>query len=73
MIIKLLRLLPVFFIILYTFAAITVSLNRYWQHQTNYYDFGVVDAAIWKVAHFQPPLVDHHELGNENVSIFHLG
>lgn len=67
---KFLELLPVFFIVLYTFAAVTVSLNRYWQHQTGYYDFGVIDAAIWKVAHFQLPLVDHHDLGDENVSIF---
>lgn len=70
MIVRFLNLVPIFFIILYTTAALVVSLNRYWQHQTNYYDFGVIDAAIWKVAHFQPPLVDHHELGNENISIF---
>lgn len=58
------------FIILYILAAVIVSLNRYWQYQTAYYDFGVIDMAIWKVAHFQLPLVDHHELGNDNVSIF---
>ncbi len=58
------------FILLYTFAAIIVSLNRYWQYQTAYYDFGVIDAAIWKVSRFQLPIVDHHELGDENVWIF---
>lgn len=67
---KLLNLLTISFIILYTIAAITVSLNRYWQHQTAYYDFGVVDKAIWEVAHFRSPLVDHHELGNQNISLF---
>ncbi|MDD2822859.1 MAG: DUF2079 domain-containing protein [Candidatus Daviesbacteria bacterium] len=67
---KILNYLTILFIVLYTFAAITVSLNRYWQHQTAYYDFGVIDSAIWKVAHFQLPIVDHHELGDKNVMIF---
>lgn len=57
-------------IVVYTIAAITVSVNRYYQYQTAYYDFGIIDAAIWKVSRFQPPIVDHHELGNANVWIF---
>lgn len=67
---NLLSKLTIGFIIVYTLAAITVSLNRYWQYQSAYYDFGVIDAAIWKVSRFQLPIVDHHELGNDNVWIF---
>lgn len=65
-----LSVLTFLFIIIYTFAATVVSLNRYWQFQSAYYDFGVIDAAIWKVSRFQLPYVDHHSLGNGNVMIF---
>ena len=67
---KFLNSLTVLFIILYTIASATVSLNRYWQHQTAYYDFGVIDKAIWEVSRFREPLVDHHDLGDKNISIF---
>lgn len=46
-------------IALYTLAAILVSLNRYWQFEVFYYDFGIFDAALWNVAHFRPPIIDH--------------
>ena len=47
------------FIFLYTLAAILVSLNRFWQYEVFYYDFGIFDQAIWNVAHFRPPIIDH--------------
>lgn len=47
------------FISLYTLAAILVSLNRFWQYEVFYYDFGIFDQAIWNVAHFRPPVIDH--------------
>jgi uncharacterized membrane protein len=62
--------LTVFFIILYTTAATVVSLNRYWQYQSYYFDFGIFDRAIWQVAHFQLPLVDHFVLGDKAVISF---
>lgn len=36
-----------------------VSLHRFWQYDAQYYDFGIFDTALWKVAHFQPPIIDH--------------
>ncbi len=44
---------------LFTLAAILVSLHRFWQYETQYYDFGIFDTAIRKVAKFQPPTIDH--------------
>src|SRR3989344_5916774 len=40
-------------------ASILVSLNRYWQYEVFYYDFGIFDQAIWNVSRFQPPIIDH--------------
>jgi uncharacterized membrane protein len=57
------------FIVLYTIAALIVVLSRYWQSQVFYFDFGIFDTAIWKVAHFQKPLVDHYEYGDTPINI----
>lgn len=45
--------------LVFTVAGILVSLNRYWQYEAFYIDFGQYDQAIWQVAHFQPPMIDH--------------
>ncbi len=47
------------FIALYTLAAALVSVHRFWQFEVFYYDFGIFDQAIWNVAHFRPPIIDH--------------
>lgn len=47
------------FIALYTLAAALVSVHRFWQYEVFYYDFGIFDQAIWNVAHFWPPIIDH--------------
>lgn len=62
--------LTLLFIIVYTVAATIVSLNRYWQYQSYYFDFGIFDRAIWQVAHFHPPLVDHFVFGNKDIISF---
>ncbi|MBU0619005.1 DUF2079 domain-containing protein [Patescibacteria group bacterium] len=51
------------FIVLYTLAAISVSLNRFWQYDVFYYDFGIFDQAIWQVSRFQWPIIDHIKSG----------
>lgn len=56
---KLISILTITFIVIYTIAAITVSVNRFWQYQNFYFDFGIFDSAIWKAAKFQLPKVDH--------------
>lgn len=57
-------------IFIYTLAAIVVSLNRYWQYQNFYFDFGIFDSAIWKVSQFSLPYVDHVDFGSKNILIF---
>lgn len=47
------------FVGLYTLGALLVSVHRYWQFEVFYYDFGIFDQAIWHVAHFRPPIIDH--------------
>lgn len=47
------------FVGIYTLAAALVSLHRFWQYEVFYYDFGIYDQAIWNVAHFRPPIIDH--------------
>lgn len=44
---------------IFILAGSIVSVLRYWQYEVFYYDFGVFDTAIWKVAHFQKPIIDH--------------
>ncbi len=44
-------------IALYLLAASLVSLNRYWQYNAFWYDFGILDTTIWKLSRFQPPII----------------
>lgn len=46
-------------IVIYTIAAALVSVHRFWQYEVFYYDFGIFDQAIWNVAHFRLPIIDH--------------
>jgi len=47
----------------YTLSFIIISLIRYWTYQTNYYDFGIFDSAIWQVSRFHIPIIDKGENG----------
>lgn len=47
------------FIILYAVLALSVSIGRFWQFQSFYYDFGIFDSAIWKVSRFELPVINH--------------
>jgi uncharacterized membrane protein len=42
-----------------------VSLNRFWQYEIFYYNFGVFDEAIWHVSRFQPPVIEHLLVGGK--------
>lgn len=57
----------VLIIFLYFVVFSVISVNRYWQYQTFYIDFGIYDDAIWKVAHFQAPIVDKGPNGRLNL------
>jgi len=47
--------LSIFFIIINL-----VVINRFQQFEAYYFDHGLYDGSIWKVAHFQTPLISHH-------------
>src|SRR4030042_6870023 len=49
--------LIIVFIFLYSLAASLVSLNRYWQYNAFWYDFGIFDTTIWKLSRFQLPII----------------
>ncbi|MEK9178567.1 MAG: DUF2079 domain-containing protein [Patescibacteria group bacterium] len=65
-----LHFLTLLFIFLYTFAAIVVSLFRYFQFESYYFDFGIFDRAIWLVSQFKPPIVYHPNFDNGTNIIF---
>lgn len=47
------------FVTLYAIAATLVSLNRFWQYEVFYFDFGIFDQAIWYASRFQPLVIEH--------------
>lgn len=50
-------------VLIFIIVGILVSVNRYKQYEVYYIDFGEYDQAIWEVAHFQAPMIDHWRLG----------
>lgn len=61
-----------FLIFCFTLAGIIISLNRFWQYEVFYYDFGIFDGAIWKVAHLRAPIIDHLILGTKWIFADHF-
>lgn len=59
-------------IIAFTAGGILVSLNRFWQYEVFYYDFGIFDQAIWAVSRFRPPLIDHLVVGGKWIFADHF-
>lgn len=47
------------FIFIYTLSAVIVSVLRYYQFETGYFDFGVNDQAIWSVSRLMLPITYH--------------
>lgn len=71
--------IAVIFCFVYALAFSLISIHRFWQFDVFYYDFGIFDTALWKVAHFQAPIIEHFRLGGKwifadhfNPSIFFL-
>lgn len=59
-----------FFISLFVIAGSTVSVLRYYQYESFYFDFGIFDRALWLVSHFQIPLVYHPNFHGTEKIIF---
>ncbi len=61
-----------FLVLIFTIVGIIVSINRYFQYEVYHIDFGQYDQAIWQVAHFRAPMVDHFVHGYINVFADHF-
>ncbi len=57
---------------LFVLAGNIVSIGRFWQYEAFYYDFGIYDRAIWEVAHFRPPVIDHFIVGGKLIFADHF-
>lgn len=57
---------------LFSLAGVLVSVSRYWQYEIFFYDFGIFDQAIWSVARFSPPLIDHMVVGGKWIFADHF-
>ncbi len=60
------------FSLLFGVAGILVSVHRYWQFETGYYDFGIFDQAIFRVSRFADPIVDHLAIGGKVIFADHV-
>ena len=55
-----------------------VVLHRWWQFEVYFFDHGIFDQSLWKVAHFMPPLFDHidinplHQMGDHFMPSLYL-
>ena len=61
-----------FLCFLFSLMGSVVSVVRFRQFDIFYYDFGIFDTAIWKVAHFKPPIIDHLLLGGKWIFADHF-
>lgn len=58
--------------LLYGIAGSLINVNRLWQYDLGYYDFGIFTRAIWQVAHFKPPVIDHLIFSNKVIFADHF-
>lgn len=65
-------LVAIFLCIIFVIAGIAVSLNRFWQYEVFFYDFGIFDQAIWKVSRLQAPIIDHFVVGGKWIFADHF-
>lgn len=54
---------PFFFFLVALFFTVNLSFYYFYRFQTFYYDFGIFARIIWLISQFQPPIIEHIELG----------
>lgn len=69
---NILDIISILFCLFFTIAGLLVALNRYWQYEIFYYDFGIFDQAIWRVSRFQAPIIDHLAVGGKWIFADHF-
>src|SRR5690606_312203 len=62
----------IFFFVIFALFGSLVSLHRFWQYDIYYYDFGIFDQALWKVAQFKAPIIEHLVVGGKWIFADHF-
>lgn len=65
--------LPLFLCFLFALAGSLINIHRFLQFDLGYYDFGIFDHAIWQVAHFKAPIIDHFRVSGKWIFADHFG
>ena len=65
--------LPLFLCFLFALAGSLINIHRFLQFDLGYYDFGIFDHAIWQVAHFKAPVIDHFRVSGKWIFADHFG
>ncbi len=60
---KLAFIVSVVLCISFALAGTFISVNRFYQFDSFYYDFGIFDQAIWRVSQLRAPVIDHYVVG----------
>ena len=55
----------IIFCLLFIATGILINLNRFWQFELGYYDFGIFDRPIWLISQFKAPIIDHFLVGGK--------
>lgn len=58
--------------VLFVIAGSLVSVNRFWQYEVFYYDFGIFDQAIRQLAKFETPIIEHYTVGGKSIWADHF-
>lgn len=64
--------IAIFLAAVFILAGSIVSVLRFWHYDVFYYDFGIFDTAIWKIAHLQAPIIDHLVVGGKVIFADHF-
>jgi uncharacterized membrane protein len=59
-------------VFIFILAGALVSINRFWQYETFYYDFGIFDQAIWSASRFKAPIIEHFVVGGKWIFADHF-
>lgn len=69
---KAIKAVAYFLCFLFGIAGSLISLNRFWQYDIFFYDFGIFDQAIWNVSNLNAPIIEHFIFGGKWIFADHF-
>lgn len=57
---------------IYSIIFSLIALNRFWQYEAWYYDFGIFARAIYLASQFKEPIIDHFVVGGKSIFADHF-